>query len=1289
MTDEDQDQAIEAARRRARQLWQTLQEDPAQVWPGSAAATAHLAAFGLHTDAADFLEELRTHMDLLRHGLDNGSSHEDQRGAWWMSLARAHAEIAERTDSLAHWEEVVRCARASADSSYEDDESAEYAAIELIGFHARRTQWFLDAAVDEIVTEQQVRDAMTATPEEIGRLSTRLVTPAYRVIADSSRAAALGLRWSATKSDDDTDLHESVKLFAETIFQLPREFLLRVDHFVEFAELSMQQHWRAPERVPYELAIAAVEEVVQLPGEDDPGLHRLAVHLIEAGHASDDSAANERAIRHYAACAEEFPDEWDTYGFALYRRAEVTEDPDHFLEALHWFERHVERQQPVDRWSWLVPTLLSEGYRRLTRLRPQPRYEDAAIKYATQALALPLPDVEAAQTLHWQRLAVLLTLLEGPDAAARVGPLPYLEWLTEASEVVDVDATPVTDEAAQLAAAIGVCWFRTMGKFPQTMGGIPSEVRRLQEHVESMLVLAKHAPEADAEFQRQLDMLIETIRNIRRIAFGDGDADLTHLHRLYAAGQGKLGAFNQIFGLFGTVVGTNVKALGPMRAARKLLGMADDRDEDDRREAEAWVSLFDVLELITLNRHGEEYFSRIERAWQLVSALPDSPSTMMLKHAAEAFHRIAGLRDGRPPPPAKPIDLSSLTGPMTAALTLGADVAHAKLTGDSGRLRELCDELAELAEHPGSTRQEGVNVARGVQSTALTALSDLLPDDPGVLREAIDICCTILDTAPIRHTHDSRTATLNLAKLVRRRDAPGDRARSRVCGLDLLAHAMWTVLQQESAEHAVEMARNATETADELISWCLTDNAVEDLVRAVDARRALVLKAVAAGRTMTRLLVDAGHDDLARSWAEAEGKDASLIPGSDAPEDRWGGLRREVVRVLGQESPSLISSPSLPEIREALRHHGSDALVYLLPRNQRYEGTAVVVPVDGEPRVVPLPGLDIGEESPVKRYQKAYEAWHEAASRTGPELQQWKAELRQVCTWAWNTAGAELRSVADRIVLVPVGPLGMVPWHAAGENGRHLIQDVTISYTPSARMFCDVVARAEVTDGTPVLVGNPARDLLAGATEAIGIRDSFYPGGLFLGSHSAMPRAWKPAEGGAGTADDVVRLLAKPLPLLHLASHAVADMREPLRSQVNLASGPLRAGALLEISPVDLLPLGLVNLACCTTNVSGVDYDEALSLATTFLAIGARTVIGSLWRVPSGRATAHLMYMFYRHLNDGLPAAEALRQAQLWMLDPGRVLPDDMPGTLRAMPPAAEFSEEQVECWAGFTPLGR
>ncbi|NKE58149.1 CHAT domain-containing protein [Lentzea sp. PSKA42] len=396
-----------------------------------------------------------------------------------------------------------------------------------------------------------------------------------------------------------------------------------------------------------------------------------------------------------------------------------------------------------------------------------------------------------------------------------------------------------------------------------------------------------------------------------------------------------------------------------------------------------------------------------------------------------------------------------------------------------------------------------------------------------------------------------------------------------------------------------------------------------------------------------------------------------------------------MVRVLDEEPLALITSPSLAEIRKALRQHGSDALVYLLPGNARYDGTVVVVPADAEPYAIPMRRLEVGEDSLVARYQKAYEAWHEAESRTGPEFLRWREELREICAWAWEAAGTELKAIAEKIVLVPVGALGMIPWHAAGQDGSHLVQDVTISYTPSARMFCDVVARDEVTAGTAVIVGNPARDLLAGATEALGIRASFYPGGLFLGSHTAMPRRWQPAQDGAGTADDVVRLLAEPLPLLHLAGHAVADMREPLRSQVNLASGPLSARTLLDISPIDVLPLGLVNLACCTTNVSGVDYDEALSLATTFLAIGARTVVGALWWVLSGRATAHLMYMFYHRLNEGLPAAEALRQTQLWMLDLGRVLPDTMPEELRRMVPADGFSEEQIECWAGFTPLVR
>jgi CHAT domain-containing protein len=74
---------------------------------------------------------------------------------------------------------------------------------------------------------------------------------------------------------------------------------------------------------------------------------------------------------------------------------------------------------------------------------------------------------------------------------------------------------------------------------------------------------------------------------------------------------------------------------------------------------------------------------------------------------------------------------------------------------------------------------------------------------------------------------------------------------------------------------------------------------------------------------------------------------------------------------------------------------------------------------------------------------------------------------------------------------------------------------------------------------------------------------------------------------------------------------APAGRRAPA---ARLASG-LAARELLAVSRVATLPIDTVVLAACTTNLGGAD-DEALSLATAFLAAGARTAFATLWRVP-------------------------------------------------------------------------
>jgi CHAT domain-containing protein len=120
---------------------------------------------------------------------------------------------------------------------------------------------------------------------------------------------------------------------------------------------------------------------------------------------------------------------------------------------------------------------------------------------------------------------------------------------------------------------------------------------------------------------------------------------------------------------------------------------------------------------------------------------------------------------------------------------------------------------------------------------------------------------------------------------------------------------------------------------------------------------------------------------------------------------------------------------------------------------------------------------------------------------------------------------------------------------------------------------------------------------------------------------------------------------------------------------------------------------GLVVLAACLSDVTDADYDEALTLATAFMSAGAGGVVAARWPVAEN-ATALFMAMFHRYLNDGgLSPPMALQAAQLWMLDSGREVPDDLPAVLRD---EAELAGEpdgpdlaNPAAWAGFSYQGR
>jgi CHAT domain-containing protein len=121
----------------------------------------------------------------------------------------------------------------------------------------------------------------------------------------------------------------------------------------------------------------------------------------------------------------------------------------------------------------------------------------------------------------------------------------------------------------------------------------------------------------------------------------------------------------------------------------------------------------------------------------------------------------------------------------------------------------------------------------------------------------------------------------------------------------------------------------------------------------------------------------------------------------------------------------------------------------------------------------------------------------------------------------------------------------------------------------------------------------------------------------------------------------------------HLAVHGLLDEDRPERSALLLSrfdrqgrrrEGRLTAGDIRGLH----LSTDLVVLSACQTAL-GRDMrgDAPMGLTHAFLSAGASGVVVSLWNVDD-RATAVLMERFYRGLFvDGLPPAEALRQAQL------------------------------------------
>ncbi|MFI8242287.1 CHAT domain-containing protein [Streptomyces sp. NPDC085866] len=627
----------------------------------------------------------------------------------------------------------------------------------------------------------------------------------------------------------------------------------------------------------------------------------------------------------------------------------------------------------------------------------------------------------------------------------------------------------------------------------------------------------------------------------------------------------------------------------------------------------------------------------------------------------------------------------------------------------------LNDDTAALKDHVRPSR--GATTAERHTSALSLRTHYALTRDPAVLDTLIDELEQVRDG--VREGRAPRVAAESLwflAEAYRERGVRNDDVQD-IAALEAAKEALTAlaadVLLQDGAEHGLLAARAGASRGVRAALWAASQGRLHDAVAALELGRALVLHAASTSSAVPELLDAGGHHALAEAWRAAdpaEGPDAD----DGVPDELPSTLRRQALEALGyRREGGLLSTPTLSELADGIEESGADALVYLVPGEGENPGVVIAV----SPRLGAAVGvrqlLSGAESGPLERYLDATAV--RDAGRNDPSAEQaWEEALTALCDWAFEVLRPLLADVEEqlagegdrgdrplRLVLVPCGRLGIVPWHAARrpEEATHtyLCQTTVISYAASGGQFLRTLRRApREPAAAPVLLADPNLDLTHAEVEVMALRDAFYGrarmcGGIFeLADDELTP----------GTPDDVLAFLADGTSLLHVASHGSAGTR-PTVSALHLAvpedtgetpaeeAGPSRLTVtrLLDRPDQQAAQEGpLVVLSACRTDLSTRDHDEALTLTTAFVAGGARDVVGSRWTTQDS-ASALLMAVFHHHLTaEGLSPVDALRAAQLWMLDPHRTNPGSLGGELLRQLERPDL--DRIALWAAFIHQG-
>lgn len=224
----------------------------------------------------------------------------------------------------------------------------------------------------------------------------------------------------------------------------------------------------------------------------------------------------------------------------------------------------------------------------------------------------------------------------------------------------------------------------------------------------------------------------------------------------------------------------------------------------------------------------------------------------------------------------------------------------------------------------------------------------------------------------------------------------------------------------------------------------------------------------------------------------------------------------------------------------------------------------------------------------------------------------------------------------NTLVIVPDGPLRMIPMAALHDGEEYLIQTFAIATTPGLNL---TDPRPLPRTNIKVLLGGLSEGVqnfspLPNVPEEINSISTLFNQHMILFDETFLLKKMQ----------QIVQKNAYAI--VHIASHGQFD-RNPKKTFLLTYDDKLTMDhleSLFEVDQASKEPVELLTLSACQTAAG--DEQSALGLAGVAIKAGARSALASLWFV-SDESTSYLTKTFYQQLQDTkLSKAQALQKAQ-------------------------------------------